>query len=111
MKPTFTNREQYLQWRAEWRARYKEISHDIRYLRLLIAAQQSGMSLPKWDGLRAKLLEIQKKFTHPQFGCRPHWELFLLRKEARQMLEWRKESKALAQQQYLAAHQACSSPA
>ncbi len=111
MKPTFKTKEQYLQWRTEWRARYKEISHDIRHLRLLRSAHQSGLSQPKWDRCRPALLEIQKKYTNKETGIfNVHYWLWKLRSEAIQMLEWRKESKPLAQQQYLAARQACSSP-
>jgi hypothetical protein len=119
MKPTFKTKDEYLQWRAEWRARYKVISHDIRHLRLLNAARQSGLGLPKWDRSRPALLEIQKRLTNKDTGIFNlfYW-LWSLRKEAAQMLEWRKESKPLAQQQYLATRQAyqtnpgaCSSPA
>lgn len=110
MKPTFTSKAQYLQWRTDWRAQYKQISHDIRWLRLARSALQSGLSNPKWDSARPGILTIMKKYTGCD-GLFRSWEIRRLRQEAQQMLEWRKESKLRAQEQYLAQRQACSSPA
>ena len=109
MKPTFNSKETYLQWRTDWRARYRELSRDIRYLRLLAAARQSGIGNPRWDNCRPHLIETAKKFTNKETGvCNVYGHLFLLRDEARQMLEWRKESKVMAQAQYAAAHAAAA---
>ncbi len=111
MKPSFTNKQQYLQWRTQWRARYREISTDIRLLRLYRSAYQSGIGNKRWDKVRPALLDLQKKYTDKTTGIfNFHGWLWKLRQEAAQMLLWRKESKLLAQQHYLAARQACSSP-
>ena len=107
MKPSFQTKEEYLQWRAEWRARYRQMSRDIRYLRLYIRAAQSGIGNSKWDACRPHLIELAKKFTNKEtgvFNAYYHW--FTLRGQAKEMLDWRKESKTMAQQAYVKNHQA-----
>lgn len=43
IKPTFTTREGYLSWRAEWKAAYARSTADIREARAaLVSAQKSG---------------------------------------------------------------------
>lgn len=107
MKPTFTNREQYLQWRSEWRARYAIISRDIHDLKLAIRASASGMGRDRWKSQREKILATIKRFSGP--GTNIHHAIWKLKNEARQMLTWREESFVLAQEQYLKAKQAVAS--
>lgn len=101
MNLSFETKEQYIQWRAEWRARYKQISRDIRDLRLARRAAQSGIENPKWDKTRKQIVETIKRYTNKTTGVFEWWKIEWLRDEARQMLELRAASKILAQEQYL----------
>lgn len=106
---TFTTREEYLLWRTEWRARYSEISREIRELSLAVRAAESGPGRERWAPQRDRIMATIKRVCADQTGQTALWSLLRvlssLRHEARQMLEWRKESKLRAQQQYEKAHQ------
>lgn len=103
MKPTFNTKEDYLTWRAEWRARYNEISTDIRDLKIAIRAFQSGIEKSKWDLARARIVDTINRHTNKNTGNFQSWNIHKLKSEATQMLEWRKESKLRAQDQYQSA--------
>ncbi len=77
---TFTNKETYLAYRSEWKAKYQALSQEIRELKTDINETQ-----------RAK-------------GYAGSMQYSLLKKRAlaTAMLEERKESKVEAQRQYLA---------
>ena len=99
---TFETKEQYLAWRAEWRARYKQVSQDIRALKLVRRSTASGMGRDRWASQREKIAATIKRFTSPHgFDYGAIWRL---QDEARQLLELRKASKLRAQEQYLKAH-------
>lgn len=115
MKPTtFTTKAEYLQWRTEWRARYKQISQEIRELSLAVRAIQSGPGRDKWAPQREKIMTTIKRVCADQTGMTALWSVLCvlakLRVEAHSMLELRKESKLRAQEEYLKAHQSSSVP-
>lgn len=74
----FTNKEEYLAWRAEWRAQYAQLTQDIREHKLL------------------------RKDRDPATRSRAQYYCWSGRKEATALLELRKKSKVEAQRQYLA---------
>ena len=80
---TFTNKTEYLAWRQQWKAEYKNLSNQIR---LLKASIREGMRNRCYvGGLQNELRD--------------------LRAEATQMIELRKQSKIEAQKQYVASLQ------
>jgi hypothetical protein len=81
---TFTNKIEYLAWRQQWKAEYKDLSKRIRLLKLSINEGQRNRQYV--GGLQNELRD--------------------LRAEATQMIELRKQSKVEAQKQYLASLQA-----
>jgi len=74
----FTNKEEYLAWRAEWRAQYAQLTQDIREYKLLRKDRDPASR------------------SHAKYRC------WACRKEATALLELRKKSKIEAQRQYLA---------
>lgn len=57
MKITFTNKETYLAWRAEWRAKYADLSQTIRQCR--IDHDRSGREFYR---VRAReMMEVRKE--------------------------------------------------
>lgn len=96
---TFETKDQYLAWRAEWRARYAEVSKDIHDLKLVRRATASGQGRDKWASQREKIAATIKRFTGA-YGF-DYGAIWRLQNEARQMLELRKASKLRAQEQYL----------
>jgi len=77
----FTNKIEYLAFRAEWKARYKELSQEIRETRAAIRAEQ--------DGDRRSVLQGEKAY---------------LRKQASRMMTSLDEAKVEANRQWLAEH-------
>lgn len=75
----FNNKEEYLAWRAEWRAQYAQLTQDIREHKL------------------------QRKDRDPATRSSAQYYCWSCRKEATALLELRKKSKIEAQRQYLAA--------
>ena len=120
--PKFNTKEEYLQYRKDWKAEYKQLSQIIREKRWLQkevsrvtnkAMVQLGFhNLPYWDtcdGLKSrntlinlflseneKYQTLRKKYEN-DYKC---VELYSM--QATQMLEELKESKQEAQRQYLA---------
>jgi hypothetical protein len=74
----FTSKEEYLAWRAEWRAQYAQLTQDIREHKL------------------------QRKDRDPATRSSAQYYCWSCRKEATALLELRKKSKIEAQRQYLA---------
>lgn len=75
----FTNKTEYLAWRTEWRAKYAELSENIR--------QQ----------------KLNRKDKDPMIRSSAQCFCWSYRQEATVLLEIRKNSKVEAQRQYLAA--------
>lgn len=113
MKITFTSKETYLQWAAEWKAQYAALSQLIRDLKF--ARRFHQRSLQYWMLAKdyvpatpdeARYLKLHAAHAHKDYG----WsvgaimgQLHALRAKACAMIEMRKESKVEAQRQYLAA--------
>jgi hypothetical protein len=114
MKITFTSKETYLQWASEWKANYAALSQTIRDLKF--ARRFHQRSLQYWMLAKdyvpatpdeARYLKLHAAYAHKDYGwsvCCIMGQLHALRGKACCMLETRKESKAEAQRQYLAAH-------
>lgn len=105
MKTQFNSKETYLAYRSEWKATYKQISHNIRTLRYAHNALQrpSGKDLPG----DAKHIENAKKIlnhTGPLYNCTFLYAKQRLSAQATCMLEELAQAKVEAQVQYLAAH-------
>lgn len=77
---TFTTREEYLAYRAEWRAKYKEITLKIRSLKKEHLAEQragkggyAGFHLRQTRALANQMmleLEAAKEFKNAQLAAR-----------------------------------------
>jgi hypothetical protein len=76
---TFTNKEEYLAYRSNWKAEYKELSNTIRQIKSDIRMTQKNR----------------------EYAGRMQYTLIKERKAAASMLEDLKLSKAEAQRQYL----------
>jgi len=116
MKSTFNSKETYLVWRSEWRADYKALSEAIRETKYgrwhdnalrntpgLISQAQTA----RYRALALKHGSPRSPAMAVRYGPQawfPDCALIHLRVQAAAMLEMRKESKAEAQRQYLAAH-------
>ena len=116
----FTNKEEYLQYRKEWKADYKQLSQTIREKKWLHrefnrmwnkAMIAHGHPNTHWDNTKSgrfweyldvmqkenpQYVELKKKYTND----RKRVELYS--KQATQMIEELKEAKQEAQRQYLA---------
>jgi hypothetical protein len=115
MNITFTSKETYLQWRSDWKARYKLVSQNIRDLKLIRREECRA---------RAATAKLFSTMTYPTpdfdtvFFARLHdapgYEaaysrakrlgLESQRDEARTLLFMLEQAKVEAQVQYLAAH-------
>lgn len=109
---TFTNKETYLAYRAEWKAKYAALSETIRekkwmqkeYSRACNKARLETEG--KWPAYYNKIRELLSKnprYIHleQKYKNDGRW-LEKLRKEATEMLEELKAAKQEAQRQYLA---------
>ena len=76
----FTNKEEYLQYRKEWKAKYKILSYEIRETKK----------------------DIREVMRNREYAGGLQSSLIRQRAEATAMLEELKESKQEAQRQYLA---------
>ena len=86
---TFKTREEYLAYRADWRARYKELSKEIRSLK-------NQRKQFKWE-YRAKGDNTSQRKTkigdNPNYDYSAHWRVLSLKAKAFELLEERRESK------------------
>ena len=113
MKITFTSRETYLQWAADWKAQYATLSQFIRDLKFARSFHQSTLHpsmlaqgyQPQGTN-EARYLALYARCHDPRHGWNG-WRIYLHLLEAKTkatlMLEVRKESKVEAQCQYLEA--------
>lgn len=97
----FTNKQEYLAYRSNWKSEYAKLSQDIRNAKFC-----------QW------YCSLGEKRTTPELTARyeeikgyTHWSIPSLKHQARTMLEERKASKVEAQRQYLAAKQAMAAAA
>lgn len=92
---TFKTREEYLKWRAEWKAEYKELSNEIRQLK-------SARKEFKWT-YRAKGDTTSQKRTkigeNPNYDSSACWMVSSRKNEATRALETLKAAKIEAGRQ------------
>jgi len=97
MKFTFNTKEEYLAYRSEWKAQYKELSQQIRdykFCRWFTSVRNPDRITPE---LEARFKKLVAKHGNKFYYVAP------LQKKATAMLEELKEAKQEAQRQYLAA--------
>lgn len=100
MNTKFTNKQEYLAYRSEWKAQYKQLSQDIRDLKFCRAFPQANRFNDPKNVERYR--EIEKRLF-PN-SCTPiEWKIEAAQSKATAMLEELKLSKAEAQRQYLQA--------
>jgi len=79
---TFTNKEEYLAWRAEWKATYKELSAEIRTLRKQWRAEGSDHDISTHRALFSKRALARAMLTLRHASKKKAQELYLAEKEA-----------------------------
>ena len=98
MKFTFTNKEEYLAYRSNWKAEYKELSQKIRNAKFC-----------KWYcslGEARTTPELTARFQAIGHGTDwGYWSIYKMRQKATAMLEELKLAKVEANRQYLASKQ------
>lgn len=104
MKITFTNKETYLQWVAEWKAQYGQLSALIRDLKFGRRYQDIERNRPGAAPEAARYEKLAKAHGN-QYGWFVHGQLTAAKAKATELLETRKAAKEEAQRQYLAAVQ------
>jgi hypothetical protein len=99
MKHTFTTKEEYLAYRSNWKAQYKELSKDIRDLKFCRSFPQAH----RFENPKSveRYREIEKRLFNNPNTC-VEWKLIEKRVKAFRMLEELKEAKKEAQNQYIA---------
>lgn len=93
----FTNKDEYLTYRANWRIQYKQLIQQIRDYKFC----RWFVSLKNPDRITPALTERFEKLK-AKYGSRFYY-IEPLKAQATAMLEERKASKIEAQRQYLAA--------
>lgn len=110
---TFTNKETYLAYRAEWKAKYAALSETIREKKWMHKEYARACSKAwletkgKWPDYYNKIRELlasNPRYVHleQKYKNDGRW-IAQLKKQATEMLEELKAAKAEAQRQYLAA--------
>jgi hypothetical protein len=98
----FTNKDEYLTYRANWRIQYKQLTRDIRDLKFCRAFPHAKRFEDYAGKNVERYREIEKRLFNNPNTC-VEWKLIQYRAKATAMLEERKASKIEAQRQYLAA--------
>lgn len=98
MNTKFTTKQEYLTYRSNWKAQYKQLSQDIRDLKFCRAFPQANRFNDPKNVERYR--EIEKRLFNNANTC-VEWKLEQARSKATQMLEELKEAKVEAQRQYL----------
>lgn len=95
MDNKFTTKEEYLEYRANWKLLYKVISRNIRLYKFCCWYESLG-NKRKTPALTEKYESYEKWHGYPR------WRIILINKpEATKMLKELKEAKIEAQKQYL----------
>lgn len=94
----FKTKEEYLAYRSEWKAEYKQLSQDIRDLKFCRNFPMAN----RFDNPEnvKRYREIEKRLF-PSANQHVYWELESKRAQATGMLEQLKEAKMMANYQYL----------
>jgi hypothetical protein len=94
----FKTKEEYLAYRSEWKAEYKQLSQDIRDLKFCRNFPQANRFNNPANVKRYR--EIQKRLFN-NVNTNVYWVLEEKKRKATDMLEQLKEAKQEAQRQYL----------
>lgn len=95
----FNSKEEYIQYRADWKRRYAELSQTIRDLKLCRKSTVTIQAL----GQMERYERTKKKHTSA-YGFFPQSLCVYYRAKATEMLLELKAAKEEAQRQYLAKH-------
>jgi len=95
---TFTNKETYLQYRADWKQRYAKLSALIRDFKF---ARQGTLKITRLGQSMERYAAIEKAHR-TQWGFYPAVLAWAHRRKATAMLDELKLAKIEAQRQYLA---------
>ncbi len=77
----FATREDYLKWRAAWRARYKELAQAIR-----------GMKVQRKQFVNIRMTrEMVDRLPNPRYNVEAPYAIVPLRMEAAEMMAVRRE--------------------
>lgn len=95
MNIDFTTREEYLAWKAEWKAQYKELSQEIRDLKA--SRKQFTWSYRAKDDTASKKKVITGK--NPNYNSSAQWKATQKREVAFGMLELLADAKSEAARQ------------
>ena len=90
----FTNKEEYLAYRSNWKAQYKELSQQIRDAKFC----HWFHSLKREDRIKS----AQAHYDSISSVACDWYSIYKMKKQATAMLEELKEAKVEAQRQYLA---------
>lgn len=101
MEFTFTNKKEYMAYRSNWKAEYKELSQQIRDLKFCRAFPTANRFEDPKNVERYR--EIEKRLFN-NVNTSVEWTLYEKRNKATYMLEQLKEAKVEAQRQYLASN-------
>lgn len=110
----FTTKQEYITWRAAWKAHYRELTKTIRTLKVLRKTPLNRFCpKPEFDAVVAEFPPLARVIAQELYTRmnHPHWigasyQKQLLRAEATRLIELRHASKVEAQRQYLAAKDA-----
>lgn len=97
-KPTFNGREEYVVWRKIWREEYAALSLQIRDIKFARHHSSERLKLAT-EAVCARVAHIRNSATVKRYGSLDG-ALWVLRGQAREMMEVRKASKLEAQRQY-----------
>ena len=92
----FTTKEEYLAYRSDWKAHYKELSQQIRDAKFC----RWFCSLKREDRIKPHLAHFQTIGHKTDWT---YWSIYKMQCNATTMLAELKEAKEEAQRQYLAA--------
>jgi hypothetical protein len=98
----FTNKDEYLRWRSEWKANYKTLIQQIRDVKFARWFEDSRRGGVKMNAAQTQRYEAIAKAHKTQWGFFPNHVLKQLRDKATTMLAERATSKIAAQECYQA---------
>lgn len=97
----FTTKQEYIDYRKNWKAQYKELSQKLRDIKFIHRAINFGKERFTAD-VEAKLKNLLIKYNPTKTPISWNWEIARSKITATNMLAELKESKIEAQNQYLA---------
>ena len=103
---TIKSKEDYLSWRTAWKNNYKILSQkirDVKYARWFSDSSRGNVKMSEAQAQR--FTQIAKEHADKYGFFNANYTLAELRAKATAMLEERKESKKLAQADYLTTRQ------